>query len=147
MTTLTDITKAESTDSTAAQPIIFFDGVCGLCNSTVDFVIAKDRQQLFRFAPLQGTTAKDVLEPVDIAGLKSLVLQDELGLHRRSTAVVRMLKLLGGFWGITGWLLWVIHWPLRGIGYRLVSRFRYRLFGQKESCRMPTPAERERFLP
>ncbi len=130
----------------ATHPILFFDGVCGLCNATVDFVAARDRRGLFRFAPLQGQTAAAVLEAGDIEGLKSLVLYDERGAHRRSRAVWRMLRRLGGIWALAGMLLWVVPWPVRDVGYRLVSRSRYRLFGKKETCRLPSPEERARFL-
>ncbi|MCC7422176.1 MAG: DUF393 domain-containing protein [Planctomycetaceae bacterium] len=134
--------------STEAAPIVFFDGVCGLCNASVDFILSKDRQGLFRFAPLQGETAAAMLTPDDIASLKSLVLRDEKGrVFRRSTAIWRILWTLGGGMRILGAALWAVPWPLRNIGYRTISASRYRLFGKKEACRLPTPAERRRFLP
>lgn len=129
------------------HPVIFFDGVCGLCNSTVDFVLSKDQSGLFRFAPLQGETAKKHLPPSDIEQLESIVLLDDKGLHRHSTAVVVMLNSLGGKWKIAGGMLWIIPRPLRNVGYRLVSRFRYLIFGKKETCRIPTVKERDQFLP
>lgn len=135
----------ESSD--AGPPVLYFDGVCGLCSRAVDFVIRHDDRGVFRFAPLQGETAASQLSPNDVADLQSMLLVTEQGVYRRSAAVVRVLWLLGGIWWLLGWLLWIIPRPLRDVGYRLVARMRYRLFGKHETCRLPTPEERERFLP
>ena len=131
----------------AAHPIIFFDGVCGLCNRFVDFVMPRDRAAVFRFSPLQGETAKARLDAADIESLKSVVLVDESGTYRHSTAVVRVLWRLGGGWKFLAGLMWLVPRPLRNLGYAAVSRLRYALFGKKDACRMPTPAERARLLP
>lgn len=130
----------------AHGPIVFFDGVCGLCNSSVDFVLRHDHRGRLRFAPLQGTTAEQLLPTDDRENLGSLVLWDDGSLYRRSTAVVRILWTLGSGWRIPAALLWLIPAPLRNAGYRLVAALRYRLFGQKTACRMPSPEERSRFL-
>jgi predicted DCC family thiol-disulfide oxidoreductase YuxK len=129
------------------RPILFFDGVCGLCNRSVDFVLTRDRAGKLRFAPLQGETARRVLGAPDVESLKTVVLVDQRGTHRRSSAVVRVLWTLGGFWKAAGGLLWLVPKPLRELGYRFVARNRYRWFGRKESCRLPTADERGRFLP
>lgn len=148
-----ETTNAERDRMTAStriepdHPIVFFDGVCGLCNSSVDFVMARDRRGIFRYAPLQGETAAARLNPRDVASLNSIVLVDDAGVHRHSTAIVRILGHLGGGWKFAAALLWLIPRPLRNLGYRCVAANRYRLFGKKEACRMPTPEERERFLP
>lgn len=128
-------------------PVIFFDGVCGLCNHWIDFVIARDRRRQFRFAPLQGETARDWLQLAPNESLNSVILCDGTGIHRKSDAVWRILTRLGGTWRIAGSLLRIIPRPLRTWGYDLVARHRYRWFGQKETCRLPTADERERFLP
>lgn len=128
------------------HPILFFDGVCGLCNKSVDFVLMRDKRDRFRFAPLQGETAASMLGSDDVENLNTLILKTESGLYRRTSAVVRILWYLGGFWALLGALLWIIPLPLRNLGYRGVSACRYSLFGKKESCRIPTPSERERFL-
>lgn len=127
--------------------IVFFDGVCGFCNASVDFVLSRDRQEKFRFAPLQGETARQLLAAADTQNLHTLVLWVDGSTYRRTAAVVRILWHLGWSWRILGALLWLIPWPLRDVGYVLVARNRYRLFGRKDTCRMPTPAERARFLP
>lgn len=127
--------------------IIFFDGICGFCNASVDFVLSRDREEKFRFAPLQGETARQILAPKDTQNLHTLVLWVDDKTYRRTAAVVRILWQLGWSWRILAALLWLIPWPLRDLGYLLVARNRYRLFGRKDTCRMPTPAERARFLP
>jgi predicted DCC family thiol-disulfide oxidoreductase YuxK len=131
----------------ATQPIVFFDGVCGLCNRFVDFVLPRDRREVFRFAPLQGETARRLIDRADIDSLKSILLCDGRGVHRQSTAVVRILYRLGGVWKVIAVALWLIPRPIRDLGYKLIARSRYRLFGKREACRLPTPDERRRFLP
>lgn len=136
-------------NSTPEPAIVYFDGVCGLCNRTVDFLLRRDRQRRFLFSPLQGERAASEpgLHADDARNPNTLVLKTERGCYRRSAAVVRILWRLGGIWAVWGALLWLIPLPLRDLGYRAVSASRYRLFGKKESCRVPTPEERDRFLP
>jgi predicted DCC family thiol-disulfide oxidoreductase YuxK len=129
------------------HPVIFFDGVCGLCNHWIDFILARDRKQQFRFSPLQGETARDCLGAVAAESLSSVVLRDATGTYRKTDAVWRMLTRLGGIWWCAGGLLRLVPQPIRNGGYDFVARHRYRWFGQKETCRLPTPAERARFLP
>jgi predicted DCC family thiol-disulfide oxidoreductase YuxK len=128
-------------------PVIFFDGVCGLCNRFIDFVIRRDRGAVFRFAPLQGETARGRLPDSDVREINTMVLWEEQGVFRKSTAAVRILIRLGGVWRVIGGALRLVPRPLRDAGYSLVARYRYAIFGKKETCRMPTPAERARFLP
>ncbi len=128
------------------NPMLFFDGVCGLCNSVVDWVLRNDRRGVVRFSPLQGQTAQQRLPDVDRERLDTVVFIEGDRITRRSTAIVRLLSHLGGIWTVLAWLLWLIPWPLRDVGYRAVSKLRYRLFGKKETCRLPTPDERARFL-
>lgn len=148
-------TKNAAAKSEADRPtnVVFFDGVCGLCNRFVDFVLSRDRRGAIRFAPLQGETAMRVLSAkcsvpsVKTPAFDTVVwLDDSNREFVRSAAVVRVLWRLGGAWWLIGWLLWLFPRPLRDVGYRVVSANRYRLFGKKETCRFPSPAERERFL-
>ena len=128
------------------HPVLLFDGVCGLCNTWVDFVMKRDRQGVFRFATLQGEyTAKHVagLDP-DLPP-ESLLLIDADGLHVRSSSALETLGRLPGPWRWLAVLLWVPA-PLRDGVYRVIARFRYKLFGKKDACRLPTPEERERFF-
>jgi predicted DCC family thiol-disulfide oxidoreductase YuxK len=142
-----DVAHGGHSPAVALLPVIFFDGVCGLCNAWVDFVVARDKQRRFHFSPLQGETARDWLQMTPDAPLDSVALADAEGIHRKSDAVWRILRQLGGVWRLAGWLLRLVPRAVRNWGYDLVARHRYHWFGKKESCRLPTPAERERFLP
>ena len=149
--TLPAVTQAssESDDRTAevGQCLLFFDGVCGLCSRSVDFVLARDRRSIFQFAPLQGETARQLLPPAYVNDLNSMVLLVEGRSFRKSSAAVRVLWRLGFGWRLLSVFAWLVPLPLRDLVYDLVARNRYRLFGKHETCRMPTPAERSRFLP
>jgi predicted DCC family thiol-disulfide oxidoreductase YuxK len=152
--TTNDVTRdsqSSAGDATVAAeaggPIVFFDGVCGFCNRSVDFVLARDRRGIFRFAPLQGETAQRLLSEADVRDLNSIVLIEGDAVFRKSTAVARILSRLGGLWGFLGAFLRLVPRPLRDLGYATVARWRYAIFGKREACRMPTPAERARFLP
>ena len=149
-TTTTLVTPSDpvATDRVPTEPsIIFFDGVCGLCNRFVDFVLPRDRRKRFLFSPLQGETAAARLDRADTERITSVVLLQDQKSYRKTAAVTRVLWGLGGVWAIFGGLLWIIPGPIRDVGYAPVAKLRYRLFGKKESCRLPTPEERARFLP
>jgi predicted DCC family thiol-disulfide oxidoreductase YuxK len=137
----------ERHSSTVKSPVVFFDGVCGLCNRFVDFLFAVDTRGIFKVSPLQGELAKKMLGP-RAAGpeFRSIILKDSEGLHEGSTAVLRILSQLGGIWRVLGWLR-LIPRPLRDFVYFTIARNRYRWFGKKETCRMPTSKELSRFLP
>ncbi|HET6431997.1 thiol-disulfide oxidoreductase DCC family protein [Dyella sp.] len=128
--------------------IVVFDGVCVLCSRWVDFILRHDRQHRFRLAAMQGAHGRRLLaahglSPDDPASL--LLVQDGLG-HTDTDAIGRILAQLGGFWRIPAVLLRTVPRPLRDALYRWIARHRYRLFGQRSSCRMPDPAQAHRFL-
>ena len=141
------VAALDNRNEEAVQSILFFDGVCGLCNKAVDFVLVRDHHNAIKFAPLQGDTARSLLTPAEIENLNTMVLWVKGRSYRKSAAAVRVLWRLSFGWKVVGTLLWLIPLPLRNLGYTLVARNRYRFFGKKESCRLPTPAERLRFLP
>ncbi len=147
LTTTSEQSAATDRCDDAVQTILFFDGVCGLCNKAVDFVLVRDQGCEIKFAPLQGDTARRLLTPADIENLDSMVLWVEGRTHRKSAAAVRVLWRLSFGWQVVGSLLWLVPWPVRNLGYRVIARNRYRVFGKKESCRLPNPEERVRFLP
>jgi predicted DCC family thiol-disulfide oxidoreductase YuxK len=128
------------------KPILFFDGVCGLCNRFVDFSLKHDPHGRVLFAPLQGKTAGELLSNTDLENLDTVIFYENGSPSHRSTAIVKLLSGVGGLWTVLAWLLWLIPRPLRNFGYRVMAKNRYRFFGQKESCRLPTPEERTRFL-
>ena len=130
---------------------ILFDGVCNLCNGFVQFVIRHDPAGRFRFAALQSPAGQALLAahgslpPAALASPESVVLVQGGHLYSHSTAVLRIAGQLGGPWRLAaaGWLL---PRPWRDALYRWVARHRYRWFGRQESCMLPTPALRNRFL-
>jgi predicted DCC family thiol-disulfide oxidoreductase YuxK len=130
-----------------SHPVIFFDGVCVMCNRFVDLVLRADRHGVFRFAPLQGETARALLpcQPAD-PGAWSMLYLDERGLHDESDASLEVYRRLGGWWSLLAWLR-IVPRSIRNPVYRVIARNRYRLFGRRRACRVPTAAERDRFLP
>jgi predicted DCC family thiol-disulfide oxidoreductase YuxK len=136
-----------TTQAEISRPVVFFDGVCGLCNRFVDFVLRRDPQGLFLFSPLQGETAARRLDAADIADLKTVVVVDGDRAYRKSAAVIHVLGRLGGFWRAAAALLWIVPRPIRNLGYSWIANSRYTIFGKKETCRLPTAEERSRFLP
>ncbi|MBL7952016.1 MAG: DUF393 domain-containing protein [Flavobacteriales bacterium] len=127
-------------------PIVFFDGVCGLCNAFVDRLIRWDRHRVLRYATLQGTTAKAHLPTDRITDLSTIVYVDGERTWTRSGAAIRILMRLGGGWRLAGIFLLVPGF-LRNAIYALVARSRYRWFGRLDSCRLPSAEERSLFLP
>jgi len=127
------------------QKIIFFDGVCGLCNGFVDFILAVDKKKQFLFSPLQSEFAKNNLPAKMTTELKSVVFLKNGKHYSKSDAVLHVLDELGGVWklSIVGRIL-----PenMRDSAYNLVAENRYKIFGKKETCRLPSAEERSRFL-
>ncbi|MEM9251575.1 MAG: DCC1-like thiol-disulfide oxidoreductase family protein [Planctomycetota bacterium] len=130
----------------ANHPVVFFDGMCGMCNSAVDFVMKRDRAGKFRFATLQGGLAKAELDDAfDGPQPDSLVLMDAAGVHVYSTGILRILRDLPAPWSCLSVGL-IVPRPIRDAVYRFVAKHRYRVFGRKDACRMPTPEERDRII-
>ena len=129
------------------KPIILFDGVCNFCNSSVDFVIARDPKGIFRLGALQSEEAKPYLEKyeIDPDDLSSMALIEDGKLYRRSTAALRIARRLKQPWPLL-YVLIVIPPFVRDFVYNWIAKNRYKWFGKMESCRMPTDELRERFL-
>ena len=136
---------------TREAPVLLYDGVCGFCDSTVQFIIARDRRGAMRFAPLQSEFAARVMRRhPELAGVDSLILvqRDDAGAERvsaRSEAVIRIGEYLGHGWGAAR-LLRIVPRFLRDAGYDLFARFRYRVFGRMDSCPIPSKEIRARFI-
>ena len=128
--------------------IVLFDGVCSLCNASIDFLIRRDGQGALRFAPLQSAVAERLLREhaLDAAELSSVVVIDGSRVYRRSDAALRVLGRLGKRWRALATLARLLPRPGRDAVYDWVATHRYRWFGQRSTCRIPTPQERERFL-
>lgn len=126
-----------------AHPILFYDGLCGLCDKSVQFILRHDRKKIFRFAPIQSDFAKEILGPA--TAFDSVILYHQNKTYFRSTAAINVLKLLGGFWMIASILLLVPPF-IRNAIYDFVARNRYRWFGKFDTCKIPMPEQRELFL-
>lgn len=125
--------------------VIYFDGVCGLCNGFVDFVMKIDRKAQFQFSPLQSEYAKANLPSEYTENLDSVVVQLDGKTLRKSKAVFAVMRKLGGPWALAG-IFGALPEGFLNRAYDLVAEHRYRIFGKKETCRLPTPEERARFV-
>ena len=125
--------------------IIFFDGVCVLCSGFADFILRYDKKKTVFLAALQGEKAKELLSESDRENMNSLVLYKDGHLSYSSTAALEVFSLMGGIWKILSWLK-IIPSFIREPIYFFIAKNRYKLFGQTESCRLPAPDEKERFL-
>jgi predicted DCC family thiol-disulfide oxidoreductase YuxK len=125
--------------------VIFFDGYCGLCNGFIDFMMKVDKKGIFKFSPLQSEFAKQHVDSSDIKELKSVVILIEGKTYRKAEGVLKALSLLGGVWK-SSLLLTALPNKILNVGYDLVAENRYSLFGKRETCRLPSPEERSRFI-
>jgi predicted DCC family thiol-disulfide oxidoreductase YuxK len=143
-----DVTmKKEQQKITHDKKIILFDGVCNLCNYTVQFVLKRDKKNQFLFGSLQGKYGQEILTknhlPTD--SFNSFMLLEEDRLYTRSSGALRMLKHLGGGWGLL-YAFIIVPEFIRDAVYNLIAKNRYKWFGKKEECWVPTPAYKARFL-
>jgi len=128
------------------MPIILFDGVCNLCNQSVQFIIKRDPNGYFKFASLQSQTGQQLLNRFGLDNnLKTIVLIENEKIYMKSTAVLRIVGRLRGFWPILG-VFRIIPPFLRDIVYQIVAKNRYRWFGKQDSCMLPFPGVKNRFL-
>lgn len=129
------------------KPIILFDGVCNLCNGVVKFIIKRDPTGKFLFAPLQGETGQRLLEQYNLPkdDFESFVLIDNGSAYQKSTAALRIAKHLGRGWQFFYGFI-ILPTFLRNAIYSFIANNRYRWFGRQESCMMPTPDIKKRFL-
>lgn len=127
--------------------ILLFDGVCNLCNGAVQFILKRDSQGKFKFASLQSEPAQKLLEkfrlPVDTFRSFVLIQGDQYSI--KSTAALSVLKEIGGFWKIF-YVFILVPRKLRDFFYDLVAKSRYRIFGKRETCMIPAPELKDRFM-
>lgn len=128
------------------QSIVYFDGVCGLCNRSVTWLFERDKRRKLRFAPLQGSTAKEQLSIPEGASFDTIIFSDQGNIYYRSTAILKIVQRMGGGWKLLYGFI-IFPRPFRDWIYKGVANNRYKWFGKHDSCRLPTEAEAAYFLP
>lgn len=130
------------------KKIILFDGVCNLCNGAVQWIVRRDSEDVFRFAPLQSERSRQLLEErqIDTSRIDSIILIDPgVAYYIKSDAALQIAGNLKGYGFLPALTSW-IPVKLRDVIYDWVARNRYRLFGKKEECMIPTPELQAKFL-
>jgi len=127
--------------------LVFFDGVCNLCNSTVQFLVKIDKHRRLQFGSLQGETAKKILPAYNISPdkLSSIIFIHNNKAYTESSAVLEIFRVIGGLWTLL-YVFKIIPSFLRNGFYRLIARYRYKWFGKKDQCMIPKPEFMNRFL-
>jgi predicted DCC family thiol-disulfide oxidoreductase YuxK len=132
---------------TQPKSIVFFDGVCNLCNASIDFILKRDTKNLFLVGALQEDFSKKILSNYSVKQdyLESLILLEENQIYFKSTAALRIARHLKGLWPIFYLLIALPVW-IRDPVYDWIGRNRYRWFGKKNTCRIASPDEQTKFL-
>ena len=125
--------------------VVFFDGVCNLCQQSVRYLLKHDKKKVLKFASLQGAYAKKTLNAEHLKNLESLLFYNKKTLYKKSDAVLELCKVLGGWHKLflVGYLLPKF---LRNSFYSFIAKNRYRWFGHQEQCMVPTKDIQDRFL-
>lgn len=129
------------------EPVILFDGVCNFCNSAVNFVLKRNKKANIFFAPLQSENGQKFLQQYNlpVSDMESFVFIERGNAYQRSTAGLKVCRHLSGLWPLCYGLIIVPKFIRDGI-YNRIARNRYKWFGKKDSCMIPTPEVRARFL-
>jgi len=130
------------------KKIILFDGVCNLCNSAVQFVIKRDKEAVFRFAALQSEIGKKLIAErnIDTNKVDSIILiEPGIAYYIKSTAALKISISFGGLWSLSTILMWFPE-GFRNIVYDFIAKNRYKWYGKKDQCMIPTPELKARFL-
>lgn len=128
--------------------IVLFDGVCNLCNSTVQFIIKRDTHNQFKFSSLQSEYGQNFLKErnLDSSDFKSIILYEpEVAYYTKSTAALKIAQNLGFPYNLLSVFLMIPSF-IRDWIYSLISKYRYHLFGKKDSCMVPTPENKRKFI-
>ncbi len=128
------------------QAIILFDGVCNFCNDWVNFIIEHDSKDHFKFAPLQSEIAEKLLEKHNVnKETDSVILIEDGKAYTHSTAALRIARNMDGIWSVF-YILFLVPRFIRDFFYKILAKYRYKLFGKKDECMIPTPEIRRKFL-
>jgi predicted DCC family thiol-disulfide oxidoreductase YuxK len=133
----------------SSNPILLYDGVCGFCNKSVQMIIAHDKKGLLKFAPLQSRYGQEVTARHNLQHIDSVIFVDNSSaterVFLRSSAALRIAGYLGGWWKLL-LAFYIVPRPIRDFCYDLFATYRYRFFGKYDSCMLPSPEVRSRFL-
>jgi predicted DCC family thiol-disulfide oxidoreductase YuxK len=129
------------------QPVILFDGVCNLCSGAVQFIIKRDKKDVFRFASLQSSFGQSVLKKYKLPSheLSSFILVENDIIYTRSTGALKVAKQLSGGWPLL-YAFIIVPRFIRDAVYNYVAKNRYKWFGKKQECWLPTPALKNKFI-
>ncbi len=130
------------------KKIILFDGICNLCNDSVLKVIKYDKRDHFVFVALQSKSGQDIINylKIDVSKIDSIILYEPgVAYDIKSTAALKIMKDFGGFWVLTQ-VFEILPTPIRDYFYDYIAKNRYKWFGKKESCMIPTPELKAKFL-
>ncbi|MBT2681203.1 thiol-disulfide oxidoreductase DCC family protein [Bacillus sp. ISL-35] len=128
------------------NPVILFDGVCNFCDASVQFILERDDKEMFRFASLQSDAGQELLKEYTVPDdVDSMILIEDGKVYYKSAAALRISRHLKGPWKLLYGLI-IVPAPLRNIVYDLIAKNRFKWFGQKDSCMLPPPNVRRRFL-
>ena len=124
------------------KSVIIFDGVCGLCNQSVDILIKMDREKRFKYTSLQGEYVKtlDIQPDID-----SIIFYEDGTVYYKSTAILKIFQALDGIWKITA-IFFLIPRFIRDFIYDIIAKYRYKIFGKMDSCRLPKEGEEKLFI-
>ena len=138
--------------------VVLFDGVCNFCDASVNFVIEHDPNGYFKFSPLQSEAGKQLAAEYDLVSetgggspvddlipIESVILVEDGQAYTHSTAALRIARKLSGVWPVM-YVFIIVPKPIRDFFYRLFAKYRYRMFGKKDECMLPSPEVRARFL-
>ena len=127
--------------------LILFDGVCNFCNASINFIIDHDPEKHYKFAPLQSELGQDILRQFNknTTDFDSVILLKDNQLYQKSEAAIEITKHLSGAWKYFS-AFGILPTFLLNFFYDIIAKNRYRIFGKTETCRMPTPELKERFL-
>ena len=126
--------------------IILFDGECNFCDQSVQFIIKRDKHALFKFASIQSDTGQEILKNHHVpAHIDSIILIEKEICYYSSSAALKICKHLKGAWKLF-FILILVPKPIRNFMYKIIARNRYKWFGKKEACILPSPEIRKRFL-
>ena len=132
---------------TKYERLILFDGLCNWCNAWVSFTIAHDPAGQFKFGTLQSEQAQRILRDLNLSATdyQTFLLLEGCRVYTKSTGALRVLRHLSGWWPLY-YVCVLVPTPIRDVAYDFVARHRYRWMGQSTTCRVPTQADRERFV-